>query len=308
MPSFQIYVTEPDVIDLDVVREVMGSADYGLVAGSTDFTAGDASICDTVLIRSATHVDATTKEKMPNLQHVVRVGVGLDNVDLDFCEQNNIAVYNAPGANADAVAEYAVAVILLSLRKMHLLERSDLETWNRFKFSGQSIATRTVGIIGFGHIGQLLQQKLQALGCKDFLLYDPYVTDAPDGTRMAELDELLSESDIISLHLPLVPATEHIINAGKLSLLKEGAILLNASRGGIVDEAAVVAALNDKQFTYIADAVEGEPQVNPALLDQPNILITPHIGSLTDDAEKAMVRVAMQNLIEGKKATVLPKA
>ncbi|HYH74362.1 MAG TPA: NAD(P)-dependent oxidoreductase [Candidatus Saccharimonadales bacterium] len=306
MPAFQIYVTEPEVIDLDVVREVLGGADYNLIAGSTDFSVGDASICNTVLIRSGTHVDATTKEKMPNLQHVVRVGVGLDNVDLAFCEQNGVAVYNAPGANAEAVAEYAVAVILLALRNIHLLERSDLETWNRFKFSGTSIASRTVGIVGFGHIGKLLFQKLQALGCKDFLLYDPYVTEAPEGTRMAELDELLSESDVISLHLPLLPATEHIINAGKLSLLKENAILLNAARGGIVDEAAVVAALTDKQFTYIADAVEGEPQVNPALLDQPNILITPHIASLTDDAEKAMARVAVQNLVDGKQAAKLP--
>ena len=204
MPAFHIYVTEPEVIDLAIVREVLGNADYDLVAGNPELTIGDPSICNTVLIRSGTHVDAATKEKMPDLEHVVRVGVGLDNVDLAFCEAHDIAVYNAPGANADAVAEYAVAVILMGLRKIHLLEHSDLETWNRHKFSGQSIASRTVGIVGFGNIGRLLHQKLSALGCNDFLLYDPYVTMAPEGTRMAELDELLSESDVISLHLPLL--------------------------------------------------------------------------------------------------------
>jgi (S)-sulfolactate dehydrogenase len=243
---------------------------------------------------------------MPNLRHAVRVGTGLDNVDRVFCQQAGIAVYNAPGANADAVAEYVLTVALMALRNVHLIEQADIQTWNRFKFAGHGIAGRRVGIVGFGHIGKLLYQKLHGLGCRNFLLHDPYVHEAPADATLIPLDGLLQHSDIISLHLPLMPQTQHCINAEKLAYLREHAILINASRGGVVDEAAVLARMQQLPFTYIADTVEGEPHVNPALLQNPNIIITPHIASLTDEAEAAMVRMAVQNLLDSKAATLPP--
>ncbi len=305
MSPLTIYVTEPQVINLSIVRAALGGTPYTLVSGSPDFLAGDAAACNVVLIRSGTHITSTILATMPHLQHVVRVGVGLDNVDLDFCRQHRIAVYNAPGANADAVAEYALTMILVALRQLHHLTRADQEAWNRFKFSGHGIASRTVGIVGFGHIGKLLYAKLRSLGCHSFMVYDPYATDTPADARMASLDELLAGSDVVSLHLPLMPETTHIINAQKLALMKDGAILLNAARGGIVDETAVLARQKSKPLTYIADTVEGEPHVNPALLNSPGTVITPHIASLTDDAEAAMVRVAIENLLAGKQAQVI---
>jgi phosphoglycerate dehydrogenase-like enzyme len=302
MTPFAIYVTEPEVIDLGIVTTALGEAPHTLVAGSPDFATGDASGCDTVLIRSSTHIDNTVAAKMPLLKRVVRVGVGLDNVDIEFCKQHNIAVYNAPGANADAVAEYAVAVILMAIRNIHLLTLVDQQSWNRSKFMGHGIASRTVGIVGFGHIGTLLYAKLHSLGCRDFIIYDPFVTSAPQDARMASLDELLQHSNVVSLHLPLTPETKYIINNEKLALLPEGAVLLNAARGGIVDESALLACIDSKHLTYIADTVEGEPHPNQALLGRQNTIITPHIASLTDDAEAAMIRVAIENLLADKQA------
>lgn len=300
-----IYITEPDTIDPAIVTAACGETPHTLVLGSTDFAAGDARSCDTVLIRSATHITSDIRAHMPSLQRVVRVGVGLDNVDLDFCRRHDIRVYNAPGANADAVAEYAVTVILVALRKLHHLTPQDQANWNRFKFTGRGLASRSVGIVGYGHIGKLLHAKLTALGCTNFAIYDPFVQTAPQGARLASLDDLLRTSDIVSLHLPLTAETTHIINAEKLAMLKPNAILLNAARGGIVDENAVLKRLEHAAFTYIADTVEHEPHPNPTLLNNPNVIVTPHIASLTDDAEAAMIRVAIENLLADKPAVVI---
>jgi phosphoglycerate dehydrogenase-like enzyme len=306
MPAFHIYVTEPEAINLDIVHEALGDTEYTLVPGSPDLVVGDAHSCDTLLIRSGTTIDNTVKSRMPDLKHIVRVGVGLDNVDLAYCEKEGIAVYNAPGANAEAVAEYAVAVIMLALRNIHLLDRHDIVTWNRFKFSGKSITDQTVGIVGFGHIGKLLYGKLLALGVKQFMIYDPYVVNAPERARMSSLDDVLRHCHVISLHLPLLETTKHIINLQNLELVQQGSIILNASRGGIVDENAIVETLQIKQLTYIADTVEGEPDINADLLDKPNILVTPHIASLTDQAERAMIAVAIDNLLSGTVAATQP--
>jgi phosphoglycerate dehydrogenase-like enzyme len=304
MTPFAIYVAEPQAINLDIVTASLGDTPHTLIAGSPDFATNDASGCDTVLIRSGTHIDSTIAAKMPLLKRVVRVGVGLDNVDLAFCKQHNIAAYNAPGANADAVAEYAVAVLLMAIRNIHLLTLADQQSWNRFKFMGHGITSRTVGIVGFGHIGKLLYAKLHSLGCRNFIIYDPFVTNAPQDARMASLDELLQHSNVISLHLPLTPETKHIINGEKLALLPEGAVLLNAARGGIVDESALLVCTDSKHLIYIADTVEDEPHPNQALLGRQNVIITPHIASLTDDAEAAMIRVAIENLLTDKQAAI----
>jgi len=306
MNEYRIYVTEPDVIDMALVEHALGDTPHILVAGNTSFTNGEPSACNAVLIRSATHIDNTVLAHMPQLKHVVRAGTGLDNVDQTFCQRNGISVYNAPGANAEAVAEYVLTVTLMALRKLHLLERSDLETWNRFKFGGHSIATQRVGIIGFGHIGRLVYEKLRALGCHNFLLHDPFVHDAPEDATLVPLDGLLEHSTVISMHLPLLPQTRHSLNADNLKFLKEGAILINSSRGGVVDEQAVLEQLQTKTFTYVADTVEGEPQVNPTLLDNPNVFVSPHIASLTDEAEAAMVRISIENLLAGKTAPAPP--
>jgi (S)-sulfolactate dehydrogenase len=305
MQKLSIYITEPDVINSKLVTESLGDMPHTIILGSSDFLQGDCSTCDTVIIRSNTHIDASVRTKMPGLRRIVRVGTGLDSVDLDFCRRVGIAVYNAPGANAEAVADYVVTVVMMALRKVHLLERRDVETWNRFKFVGQDIATRTIGIVGFGNIGRQIYEKFRGLGCQSFVVYDPFVSSVPEHARLVSvLDELVQSSDVISLHVPLLPQTKYCIGSSNVRLLRPDAILINASRGGIVDEQAVLEAMKMKQFTYIADTVEDEPNVHSALIEQPNVIITPHIASLTKGAENAMVTKAIANLLADKQAVV----
>jgi phosphoglycerate dehydrogenase-like enzyme len=304
MQHYAIYITEPAVIDADLVSRTFGDTPHTIIAGSADFTAGDCSECDTIIIRSKTHVDSLIRTLMPKLKNIVRAGTGLDNVDLDFCRENDIAVYNAPGANAKAVAEYVTTMSLVASRKIHLITPNDVKTWNRFIFTGKTITEQTIGIVGFGNIGRLAYDNFRGLGCTNFMVHDPFVTEAPDGVKLGSLEDILRGSDIITLHLPLLPATKHCINAEKIAFLRPGAIVINAARGGIVDEEAIVKAAQDGRLTYVADTVEGEPEINPLLLSTPNIVVTPHVASLTDSAERAMVTDAVTNLLADKQYAI----
>jgi phosphoglycerate dehydrogenase-like enzyme len=305
MQHFSIYVAEPGPINIQAIKEALADTSYTITEGNAVYTAGNPADCDAVIIRSKARIDHTIKDKMPNLKSVVRIGTGLDTVDMDFCKQAGIAVYNAPGANAEAVADYVVTVIMMAMRNLHLLERKDLEQWDRFKFMGRDIKSQIVGIVGFGNVGRQVYHKLSGLGVTDFRLYDPFVKEAPEHACFMDLDDILASADIISLHLPLLPHTKYCVGKQNLHLLKGDAILLNASRGGIVDEMALLEEMQNKHFTYIADTVENEPTVNPSLLDHPNILITPHIASLTAGAEKAVLQQAVNNLVANKQAVVV---
>lgn len=299
-----VYVTEPDLIDLSIVTAKLPSDSFLVVGGSSSFEDSRRHSYDTLLIRSGTKVTDKIKTFFPDLKHVVRVGTGLDNVDLDFCKREGIAVYNAAGANADAVAEYVVSMILFALRKLHHRTHQDVVDWNRLKFLGASMNEQTIGLIGFGNIGRLVYKKLGGFDYKGFLIYDPYidVANVPEGvTKVESIDELIRQSTIVSLHLPLTDETRNTISKDRLALLHQDALLINSSRGGIVDESSVLELLNDSSpFTYIADTVENEPRGNPALFDNENIIITPHIASLTGGANRQMLETALENLLNNK--------
>lgn len=244
-----------------------------------------------MIIRSATKTTPEVKKYFPNLTDIMWVGVGVDNIDMEFCNQEHIAVYNAPGADADAVSDYVIGMMFLALRKVHTLTKQDVETWNRFKFVGHNMSAQTIGIIGFGHIGRLIHSKLQGFRCKEFLAYDPLIKpeDFPAGvTPMPTVESLLKQSTIVTLHVPLIQQTRYLINKDTLALLPDHAILLNASRGGIVNETDAVAAAEQKGLVYIADTVENEPNVSEVLLDNENVIVTPHIAALTQEAETAL--------------------
>lgn len=277
--------------------------DWKIIKGSPSFSGEDLEDCSTLLIRSATTVTTEIKEIFPNLRHIIRIGVGVDNIDMDFCNQEGIAVYNAPGANADAVSDYVIGMMFHALRKLHLLTPQDVATWNRFKFTGRSMAGRTIGIIGFGNIGRQIFNKLQGFNCKDFLVYDPFIKkeDMPSGTTYAaSVEEVLRGSDIVTLHVPLIPSTKYLINKENLALLPEETILINASRGGIVNETEITEYMREHDLIYVADTVEGEPEVSEILLDTENVIVTPHIASLTKEADDNMVIVALENFLGDK--------
>jgi phosphoglycerate dehydrogenase-like enzyme len=210
----KIYVTEPDTIDITCAQSILKGTDYELVAGDSHFENASDEY-EAVLIRTATQIDSTIKQYFPNLKAVIRVGTGLDNVDLTYCKENGVAIYNAPGANADAVAEYVATMALSALRKLYMLEKSDVEQWDRFKFRGRSIIDVTVGIVGFGNVGRLVYRKLRGMGCHSFLAYDPYLTtefmESPEGVQAVALDALFSQADVISLHVPLTDETKYTI-------------------------------------------------------------------------------------------------
>lgn len=298
----KLYVTEPTAINLQIVKELVGS-DWEIVVGSPSFEGDNLEECSALLIRSATTVTSSIRSTFPKLAHIIRVGVGVDNMDLDFCRREGIAVYNAPGANADAVSDYVIGMMFHTLRKTYLLTEQDVTGWNRFKFTGHSMQGRTIGIIGFGNIGKQLFAKLQGFTCKAFFVYDPFVVaaDLPDGaTYAASVEDVLQSCDIVTLHVPLLPSTQYLISKSNLELMPNGAILINASRGGIVNEHDVVEHMRDHDLVYIADTVEHEPDVSPELLDAPNVIVTPHIASLTKESDDNVVRVALQNFLSGK--------
>jgi phosphoglycerate dehydrogenase-like enzyme len=298
MTDKNLYVSEPGMIDTDRLKQLLPE-NFRITAGDTTFSGSQDATHQVLVIRSGTHVGSSIKQSFPNLEAVIRVGTGLDNVDLDFCKAEGIAVYNAAGANSDAVSDYIVCMMLVALRKFNQLTEADVTGWNRTKFTGHSMSARTVGIVGFGHIGRLVHQKLAGFGCQGFVVFDPYLnSELPDGVqRVDDLDKLLRSCDLVTLHVPLLPETKYLINKDNLPLLKDGSILLNASRGGVVSEADVLAYAQDHDITYIADTVEGEPRASEALRADPHVIVTPHIASLTKESEDAMLETAVKSYL-----------
>lgn len=273
--------------------------------GTIDF-GGDLSRYEVLVIRSEARVDEHIKSHFPNLRSIIRIGTGLDNIDTKYCKRAGIQIYNAAGANANAVAEYIIAMVLLSLRRINHLTTEDLLTWNRFKFRGQSFDNQVVGLIGFGNIGRSVSRMAESFNCQNIFVYDPFVVQdkLPSSvTKVESLEELLRISSVVSLQVPLTETTHHLLDNEKLALLRQRAILVNVSHGGVVDEAAVLACLEDNAgFTYIADTVSNEPHGDKRLFNHENVVITPHIASLTHSSEKEMVRLAVQNYVNKRRA------
>jgi D-3-phosphoglycerate dehydrogenase len=252
---------------------------------------------DAILIRSATKVDAEALAAAKNLKVVARAGVGLDNVDVDAATQVGVMVVNAPTSNIVSAAELAVALLLASARNVSPAHAGLREgQWKRSKYSGVELADKTVGIVGLGRIGLLVAQRLSAFGV-ELIAYDPFVQPARAaqlGVRMVELDELLASSDFITVHLPKNKDTLGLIGAQALTKVKPTVHIINAARGGIVDEQALFDALSEGRVAGAGlDVYATEPCTDSPLFGLDNVVATPHLGASTDEAqEKAGVAVA----------------
>jgi D-3-phosphoglycerate dehydrogenase len=252
---------------------------------------------DAILIRSATKVDAEALAAATKLKVVARAGVGLDNVDVRAATQSGVMVVNAPTSNIVSAAELAIALLLAAARHIspaHASLRGG--EWKRSKFTGIELYEKTLGIVGLGRIGVLVAQRLVAFGM-EVIAYDPYVQAgraAQMGVRLVDLDTLLRESDFISVHLPKTPETAGLIGADELAKAKPSLVLVNAARGGIVDEAALYAALKEGRIAAAGvDVYAKEPCTDSPLFELENVVATPHLGASTDEAqEKAGVAVA----------------
>ncbi len=252
---------------------------------------------DALLVRSATKVDEEALQAARRLKVVARAGVGLDNVDVRAATQNGVMVVNAPTSNIVSAAELAVALMLAAARHVSpahaALTRGE---WKRSRYTGIELFEKTVGIVGLGRIGVLVAQRLTAFGMQ-VIAYDPYVQAgraAQMGVRMVSLEELMTEADFISVHLPKTPETVGLIGADEFAIARPGLVLVNAARGGIVDERALYDALKTGRIAAAGlDVFAQEPCTDSPLFELENVVATPHLGASTDEAqEKAGVAVA----------------
>ncbi|TCJ21834.1 phosphoglycerate dehydrogenase [Nocardioides jejuensis] len=252
---------------------------------------------DAILVRSATKVDAEALAAASKLKVVARAGVGLDNVDVKAATERGVMVVNAPTSNIVSAAELAVALMLAAARNVspaHAALRDGV--WARSKYSGIELYEKTAAIVGLGRIGVLVAQRLSAFGMK-VIAYDPYVQAgraAQMGVRLVDLDTLMAEADFISVHLPKTPETVGLIGADALSKAKKELVLVNAARGGIVDEDALYDALKEGRIAAAGlDVFAKEPCTDSPLFTLDNVVATPHLGASTEEAqEKAGIAVA----------------
>ena len=250
-----------------------------------------------ILIRSATTVDAEALAAAKQLKVVARAGVGLDNVDIKAATEAGVMVVNAPTSNIISAAELTVGHILSLARHIPAAHASlAAGTWKRSKYTGVELFEKTVGIIGLGRIGALITARLQAFGM-NVVAYDPYVTSARAqqlGVTLVTLDDLLAQSDFISIHMPKTPETTGMISTDQFGLMKPTAFIVNVARGGLIDEDALFAALKSNRIAGAGlDVFVSEPPTDSPLLALDNVVLTPHLGASTDEAqEKAGVSVA----------------
>ncbi len=252
---------------------------------------------DAVIIRSATTIDAEALEHAPKLRVVARAGVGLDNVDVEAATRAGVMVVNAPTSNIVSAAEHAVALLLSAARNVpQAMASLKGGQWKRSAFTGVELQDKVAGLLGLGKIGVLVAQRLAAFGMT-VIAYDPYVAAARAaqlGVRLVSLDELLAESDFISVHLPKNAETIGLLGDRQLRMVKPGVRIINAARGGIVDESALASALADGRVAGAAlDVYATEPCTDSPLFGLPNVVVTPHLGASTHEAqEKAGTQVA----------------
>lgn len=259
------------------------------------------------LIRSYTKITPSLLDEYPNLKYVLRAGVGLENVDLNACEKRGIKVINSPGSNANAVSELVICFMILLLRRvpaqMDLLKNGG---WRDKKEIGSELKNKTIGLIGCGAVGKLVTEKLLNFGVKEMLAFDPYLDKEILKQHHAcknELDEVLKKSDVITLHLPLNNETRNLISKKKLTLTKKGVCIINTSRGGIINEDALIEALKNGHISGAAlDVFENEPHFRKEFLEFPNVVLTPHIGGFSKEGDEAMATQVVENFLKIYKA------
>ncbi len=259
---------------------------------------------DGLIVRNRTRVTAELLAAASRLRVIGRLGVGLDNIDLEACAARQIPVCPATGANDASVAEYVIGCILHLVRRVFAATPTVLEGhWLRERYFGEEVAGRTLGLVGFGSIGRMVARKARALDL-EVGAYDPHL--APDDPawsgafRFPSLAELLAKADISSLHLPLLPATRNLIDADAIARMKPGAILINAARGGIVDEDALAAALRSGHLGGAAlDVLATEPPTGDSVakfkgID--NLILTPHVAGPTVQSDRRVSGVTAANV------------
>lgn len=263
------------------IRRVDGTDRPALLAALAD--------ADALLVRSATRVDAEALAAAGRLKVVARAGVGLDNVDVPAATARGVMVVNAPTSNIVSAAEHAIALLLATARHIPAADAALRSgEWRRSSYGGVELGGKTVGIVGLGKIGQLVAQRLAAFGMA-LVAYDPYIAPsraAQLGIELLSLDDLLRTADMITVHLPKTPETLGLIGKDQLALTKPGVLLVNAARGGLIDEDALAEAVRSGHVGGAGiDVYVTEPTTSSPLFELENVVVTPHLGASTTEAQ-----------------------
>ncbi len=250
-----------------------------------------------MVVRSRTKVRQPLIDVCPNLKVIVRGGAGLDTIDHEYAKSKGIAVMNTPLANSASVAEMAIGYMLMMARSLYQATASmKAEKWEKKNFNGDEIGGKTLGLIGVGNIGKEVAKRASVMGMT-VLAYDPYVKSI-DGIKLVTLDELLSQADYISLHLPKTKESTNMIGAEQFSKMKNGIRIVNCARGGIVNEDALYEALTSGKVAAAAlDVFNEEPPTDWKLLKLDNVIGSPHIGAATKEAQGRVGAEVAEKLI-----------
>lgn len=252
---------------------------------------------DLVFIRSATSIDKEVIDAGVNLKIIARCGVGLDNVDIIEATKRGIHVTNSPEANIISVAELTVGLIIASAR--NLIKGNNTlkqKKWDRSALTGIELYEKTLGFVGFGRVARLVASRMHSFGMK-IVFFDPYIDESTQNETKLELDELLQQSDVVSLHVVKNKETINLISKEKLSLMKQDSIIINTSRGGVVDESEVLRLVdNGKLFSAALDVYEQEPPEYTTQLTESDSITLPHLGASTREAQLKAGSDTVQNV------------
>ncbi len=292
----KIFITEQDEIHPKAIK-LLQENNFGLLTESNKFTA------QVLFLRTYTQATANYLSQFSQLKFVLRAGVGLDNIDLEYCQKRGIKVINAPGSNANAVAEFVIGVILMQLRQlvpqMTCLKQGK---WRNSAYLGQEIRNKKLGLIGCGAIGQLIVKKLSSWELAEIYVYDPFLSQEQIkeiGCTKTSLSKLLAESDIVSLHLPLTNQTRNLISLEQFEQMKNSCLLINTARGGIVNEQDLVTAIEQGMIeSAMLDVFSTEPEISTELVSNKKILSTPHIAAYTEEAYLDMCVAPVKRLLQ----------
>lgn len=298
------FIVVPDGLDKELFIQLKNESQFEVYPESKvsrDQLKSMGSKVNGMIIRSATTVDKELIDLMPNLKLVIRAGEGTDNIDKKYCNEKGIKAANTPGANNNSAAEHAIALMFTLLRKTNLADVSMKKgEWEKNAFVGNEMSNKTIGVVGFGRIGQIVAKRLSGFEPK-ILFYDPIIekSDIPNSKKVANLEELFSNSDIITVHVPLIEQTKNLIDKKLMSLMKPSAILVNAARGKIVNENDLYDILKEKKILGAGfDVFAEEPLKESKLRELNNIVMTPHLGASTAEAQERVGIMAVHQLKE----------
>jgi D-3-phosphoglycerate dehydrogenase len=255
-----------------------------------DELARDLANADALIVRSATQVTSQLIESAPKLRVIARAGTGVDNVDVPAATARGILVMNAAGANSISVAELALGLMLALARQIPAADGSMKQgIWDKKRFMGTELRGKLLGVVGFGRIGREVAARARAFGM-EIVAYDPFIASrAADaaGVPLVELDDLISRADFITLHVPALPETRHMINAQSLARMKKGVRIVNTARGELIDDAALAAAIESGHVAGAAlDVFDPEPPTDKRLTSLPQVIATPHIAASTTEGQE----------------------